>query len=205
MSLTIWGRPNSLNVHKVLWLAAELNLEFEHIFAGQQHGIVNTPEFRALNPNGLVPLLKDGDTILWESQIILRYLTEVYGKGSLWIAEPRARFAAEKWLDWYITRVLPVFGVVFFNLVRQPEDQRDLAAVEVAVEKLSKLLDIADAELARQPYLSGEHFGVADIPLGLAIHHWFNLGLDQQQHPHLQAWIERIRSRPHFHKIASVL
>jgi len=68
-------------------------------------------------------------TSLWESQIILRYLTEVYGKGSLWIAEPRARFAAEKWLDWYITSVLPVFGVVFFNLVRQPEDQRDLAAV----------------------------------------------------------------------------
>lgn len=206
MSLTIWGRPNSLNVHKVLWLATELGLQFEHIPAGQQYGLIKDEAFLAINPNGLIPVIQDGDTVLWESNTILRYLTEVYGKDSFWIADPQLRFTAEKWIDWYTTTVLPVFGVVFFNLVRQPEDKRDLHAVKIAAEKLEKILDIANTTLKKQPYLSGQNFGVADIPLALAINHWFNLTLERHHdHSHLKAWIERIRARPHFLKIATVL
>ncbi|MEG1235134.1 MAG: glutathione S-transferase family protein [Acinetobacter sp.] len=206
MSITIWGRPNSLNVHKVLWLAAELGLQFEHIPAGQQYGVIDTAEFLALNPNGLIPVIQDGDTVLWESNTILRYLTEVYGKNTLWIEDPKLRFSAEKWIDWYTTTVLPVFGIVFFNLVRQPEDKRDLAAVKIAAEKLEKILDVANSELAQQPYLSGSSFGVADIPLALALNHWFNLDVERQHdHTHLKAWIERIRAREHFLKVANIL
>ncbi|MFU8926687.1 glutathione S-transferase family protein [Acinetobacter puyangensis] len=206
MSLTIWGRPNSLNVHKVLWLAAELELEFEHIPAGQDYGLLDTEEFYQVNPNRLVPVIKDGDTIIWESNTILRYLAEIYGKNSLWIADPKARFSAEKWIDWYTTTVLPSFGVVFFNLVRQPEDKRDLAAVKVAAEKLEKILDVAELELSKQPYLSGQDFSIGDIPLALALNHWFNLDVERHHdHPHLKAWIERIRARPHFLEIASIL
>ncbi len=206
MSITIWGRPNSLNVHKVLWLAAELKLDFEHILAGQQYAVVDSAEFRALNPNGLIPVLKDGDTVLWESNTILRYLAEVYGKNSIWIEDPKLRFTAEKWIDWYTTTVLPVFGIVFFNLVRQPEDKRDLAAVKVAAEKLEKILDVANAELAQQPYLSGPYFGIADIPLALAVNHWFNLDIERHHdHIHLKSWIERIRAREHFLKVANNL
>jgi len=206
MSLTIWGRPNSLNVHKVLWLAAELELDFKHINAGQQYGIVDTEQFKEINPNGLVPAIQDGSINLWESNTILRYLTEVYGANSIWIADPKARFSAEKWIDWYGTTVLPVFAVVFSNLVRLTEDKRDLNAVKLAVPKLEKILDIADQALAQAPYLSGPQFGVADIPLALAVHHWFRLDIDRQhEHAHLKSWIEKIRSRPHFLKIASVL
>ncbi|KAA8733743.1 glutathione S-transferase family protein [Acinetobacter qingfengensis] len=206
MSITIWGRPNSLNVHKVLWLAAELELEFKHIPAGQHYGLLDTEEFYQVNPNRLVPVLQDGDTVIWESNTILRYLAEVYGKDTLWITDPKARFAAEKWIDWYTTTVLPSFGVVFFNLIRQPEDKRDLDAVKNAAEKLEKILDVAELELSKQPYLSGQDFSIGDIPLALALNHWFNLDIERHhQHTYLQAWIERIRQRPHFLKIANVL
>lgn len=206
MSITIWGRPNSLNVHKVLWLAAELDLQYEHISAGQQYGVVESSEFRTINPNGLIPVIKDQDTVLWESNTILRYLTEVYGKDILWIENPKQRFAAEKWIDWYTSTVLPVFGIIFFNLVRQTEDKRDLQAVKIAVPKLEIILDIANTELVKQPYLSGENFGVADIPLALAVNHWFNLDIRRQHdHSQLKAWIERIRKRPHFLDIANII
>lgn len=206
MSITIWGRSNSLNVHKVLWLAAELGLQFEHIPAGQQYGLIDTSEFLTRNPNGLIPVVQDDDTVLWESNTILRYLTEVYGKNLLWIEDPKLRYSAEKWIDWYTTTVLPVFGIVFFNLVRQPKDKRDIAATEAAAEKLEKILDVANSELAKQPYLLGSNFGVADIPLALAINHWFNLDIKRHHdHTDLEAWIKRIRLREHFLKVADVL
>ncbi|MFT4020658.1 MAG: glutathione S-transferase family protein [Acinetobacter sp.] len=206
MSLTIWGRANSLNVHKVLWTAAELDLKFEHIPAGGQYGGLDTPEFLTINPNGRVPTLQDGKTIIWESNTIIRYLAEVYGKDSLWIADPAQRFSAEKWIDWTTTTVLPVFGIIFFNLVRATPEQQDLQAVKDNIPKLENILDVAEITLAQQPYLSGEQFGVADIPLALYLNHWFKFEIERtKQHPHLEQWIERIRQRPHFEKVASIL
>ncbi|AOA57041.1 glutathione S-transferase family protein [Acinetobacter larvae] len=206
MAIVLWGRPNSLNVHKILWLAAELELDFEHIYAGQHYGLIDQPEFLARNPNGLIPVLQDHETVLWESHTILRYLTEVYGQDSVWIANPQQRFQAEKWLDWYLTTIFPVFSILFRHLVRLPAEQRDLAAIAQASVELEKLFDILDGILSKQTYLSGQQFGIADIPLGLAVHHWFNFDIPRQHpQPHLKAWIEKIRARPYFLKIATVL
>ena len=79
--ITLWGRNNSTNVKKVLWALEELQLPFEQIMAGLHHGVNDTPEYLAMNPNGLVPLLKDDTTqsVLWESNAILRYLAAQYG------------------------------------------------------------------------------------------------------------------------------
>lgn len=96
--ITLWGRNNSTNVKKVRWVLEELGLTFEQIPAGMQHGVNNTPAYLAMNPNGLVPLLKDDatDSVLWESNTIVRYLAAQYGQGNLWIDDPAKRAQAEK-------------------------------------------------------------------------------------------------------------
>ncbi|MGO2399891.1 MAG: glutathione S-transferase family protein, partial [Halomonas sp.] len=100
--ITLWGRDNSTNVKKVRWVLNELEVPFEQIQAGLQFGVNNTPEYQAMNPNGLVPLLKDDatDSLLWESNTIIRYLAAQYGQGNLWVEQPAKRAQAEKWMDW---------------------------------------------------------------------------------------------------------
>lgn len=205
MTIKIYGRPNSLNVQKVLWLAHELELSFEHILAGKEFGIVHTEAFLQLNPNGLIPVLQDEYTSIWESQIILRYLAEVYGKEKIWISHPQKRFQAEQWLDWYITSFLPQFSIIFYELVRTPHDKQRLDILPPIIETIEKQLLILEELLSKQPYISGQQFGIADIPLGLALHHWFNFDIQRKTHPHIEAWIQNIRERSSFKKIAYIL
>ena len=99
--LTIWGRKNSVNVQKVLWCSHELELTHRRIDAGMQFGRNGDPEYLAMNPNGRVPTLVDGDFVLWESNSIMRYLVLAYGQGSpLYPARPKLRASVDRWLDW---------------------------------------------------------------------------------------------------------
>ncbi|HEX6002947.1 MAG TPA: glutathione S-transferase N-terminal domain-containing protein, partial [Burkholderiales bacterium] len=97
--LKIWGRKNSINVQKVLWCCAELDVKYERVDAGMEHGVNNTPEYRALNPNGLVPTIDHDGFILWESHAIVRYLSGLYGLGTLWPGSPRAFAEADRWME----------------------------------------------------------------------------------------------------------
>ena len=99
--ITLWGWNYSTNVKKVLWTLEELDLPFNQIMAGMQFGVNHDPEYLALNPNGLVPLLRDDEAnvTLWESNTIVRYLAAQYGQGRLWIESPALRAEGEKWMD----------------------------------------------------------------------------------------------------------
>ena len=97
--LKIWGRANSINVQKVLWCCRELAVEYVRIDAGNEFVITKTPEYRELNPNGLVPTIEDGDFLLWESNVIVRYLAHKAGDGRLFPAATKTRFDADRWMD----------------------------------------------------------------------------------------------------------
>ncbi|MGI9333231.1 MAG: glutathione S-transferase, partial [Gammaproteobacteria bacterium] len=103
---TLWGRVNSINVMKVLWCLDEIGLEYERVDAGMAFGVVDTPDYRAMNPNGRVPTLRDGDLVLWESNAIVRYLCERYSHGELSPRDPGERAVADQWMDWQQTTVL---------------------------------------------------------------------------------------------------
>jgi glutathione S-transferase len=127
--LKIWGRKNSVNVQKVLWCAAELDLDYERIDAGLEFGLNNEEWFLALNPNGRVPLIQDGDFTLWESNSIVRYLCATHDLGGLYPKSPRQRAAAERWMDWQLSTLAGPTSIAFRNLVRTPPGKRDAAAV----------------------------------------------------------------------------
>lgn len=195
--LKIWGRKNSSNVRKALWIAHELGLEFESIDAGGAFGVVNEPQYRERNPNGLVPMLEDGDFVLWESNTIVRYLSAEYGAEQGWyLDDPRQRALADKWMDWTTSSFAAPFRPLFWGMLRTPENERDWTAINAAREKCAELLAIVDKTLATQPYLSGEQIGMGDIPLGCFAYAWFEMPIERPDLPNLQAWYERLKARP---------
>ena len=199
--LKIWGRKNSSNVRKSLWAAEELGLAYEAIDAGGAFGVVDTPEYRAMNPNGLVPVIEDDGFVLWESNVIVRYLLARHAPDSAWYAaDPRVRAGADKWMDWTTSSFAGPFRTVFWGVLRTPADKQDWAAINAAIKECNELLSMVDQALASQPYLSGTDIGMGDIPLGSFIYAWFEMPIERAPQPHLQAWYERLKQRPAYQK-----
>ena len=202
--MKIWGRTNSSNVKKVLWVAEELSLAYERVDAGGAFGIVNEPAYRALNPNGLVPTVEDDGLVLWESHAIVRYLSAKYGPEKFGPADIGARASADKWMDWASGVFSPHFRDVFWTMVRTPPEQRDMAKVEAGVMAAVKVLQMVEATLAKQPYLSGEACGIGDVPLGSSIYAWFSMDIERPTMPALEAWYDRLTRRPTYRKAVMI-
>ena len=201
--LKVWGRVNSVNVKKVLWALEELGLKYERIDAGMQHGVVNTPEYKKMNPNSLVPTIDDDGFVLWESHSIVRYLAAKHGAGTLWPAELKQRADADRWMDWALT-FQASFRTVFWGLVRTPPEKRDLQAIEAARQKCAELLAIPNAALANRPYFAGNSLTIGDIPLGCHVHLWMRLAIERPAHANLQRWFDRLCTRAPFKKIVDI-
>ena len=192
--LKIWGRLSSVNVQKVMICVNELRLPHERVEAGGRFGLVDTPEYRRMNPNGLVPVIDDDGFVLWESNTIVRYLARKHATGSLYPADLRAAMLAERWMDWQATQLNPALGPAFMNLVRTPEGQRDAAAVQRSIQQAEKAMATLDAYLQGRDFVAGA-FSVGDIPLACSVHRWFGLPCEHEPRPNVQAWFERVKAR----------
>ncbi len=199
--LKIWGRNNSVNVQKVLWCCEEMGVKYERIDAGGQFGVVNTPQYRALNPNGLVPTVEDGPFVLWESNSIVRYLTAKHSPGKLWPEELKTRAVADKWMDFMLTTFWPAFRPLFWNLVRTPIDQRDLQAMEESRLKTAEVLGYLDAHLKNRAYVAGDDLTMGDIPMGCGVWRWYGLQFERPDLPNLQRWFDNLRQRPAYQSV----
>jgi glutathione S-transferase len=195
MMLKVWGRPNSINVQKVMWAIAELGLEHERIDAGGTFGRLDDTAYAALNPNRLIPVLEDGGTVVWESNAILRYLAARYGAGSLWPEDPAARSEADRWMDWQLTTLQPSLAPVFWGLVRTPPEQRDTAAIRAHAERLGKSMQILDEHLGRRRFVAGDALTMGDIPVGCVYWRYINLDIDRPNLPNLQLWHQNLKAR----------
>jgi len=184
-----------------LWAAEELGLAYEAIDAGGAFGVVDTPQYRAMNPNGRVPVIEDEGFVLWESNAIVRYLMARHANGTPWYPEDlQARACADKWMDWTTSSFAGPFRTVFWGVLRTPADQQDWPAINAAIKECDGLLSMADQTLATQPYLSGDEIGMGDIPLGSFIYAWFEMPIERAPQPHLQAWYARLKQRPAYQK-----
>lgn len=198
--ITIWGRANSVNVQKVLWCLAELDLPYHRIDAGMQFGRNDQPEYLAMNPNGRIPTLVEGDYVLWESNSIMRYLCMAHGKGSpIYPEDPQPRAAVDRWLDWTLSTLQPVDRPVFWALVRTPPEKRDMVAVQKDADAEAKVWQIVEARLERRRFIEGEQFTIADIAIGAFARRWFGVeGVTKPALPHLARWFAEISARPGF-------
>ena len=200
VQLTIWGRPNSVNVQKVLWCLRELDLPFARIDAGMQFGRTGEPDYLAMNPNGRIPTLVDGDYVLWESNSIMRYLCMAYGEASpIYPQDAKRRAGVDRWLDWTLSTLQPVERPVFWALVRTPAAQRDMIAIQRDADVAAEAWRIVDRQLAARRYLEGDQFTLADVAIAAFARRWFGVeGIIRPALPELSRWYAQVADRPGF-------
>ncbi|MCC6470933.1 MAG: glutathione S-transferase [Alphaproteobacteria bacterium] len=203
--LRIWGRLNSYNVQKVMWLVGELGLAHEHIPAGGAFGGLDTPEFRAMNPHGRVPVIDDDGTVVWESQTILRYLAARYGRPGFWSDDPAVRARAEQWMDWSATTLQPDFLMgVFWGWYRTPAAQRNMPAVEAKIAACARHFAMLDRALAGRDFLGGAALTLADIPAGVSLYRYYGMDIARPAVPNVEAWYRRLTQRPAYARYVMV-
>ena len=198
--LKVWGRQSSSNVQALMWCIGELSIAYERIDAGFIYGLVDTPEYLSMNPNGTVPTLQDNENPpLWETGTILRYLANTYAPDDFWPADPIARTEVDKWAEWSkINIALNFTGPIFWRVVRTPPSKRDPVAIRDAFRALDKFLDIAETRFSKFPYLVGEHFTLADIQFGHCLFRYFDIEIERTEHPYLRRYYDTLTARPAF-------
>lgn len=210
--LEVLGKASSINVRKVLWICAELHLPFTQVDYGTGFIPVMTPEFLAMNPNALVPVLKDGDFVLWESNAIIRYLANQYGATSnsaesgtavanLYDFAPKYRARADQWIDWQAAHLNPSWSYAFLSLVRRSPAYQDPAALKAACESWTRHMAILDQRLQETgAFVAGEHFSLADIPIGLSVNRWFGTPFEKPEFEAVNRYFEKLKERDGFMK-----
>jgi glutathione S-transferase len=197
MKRTLWGRSTSSNVMKVIWTLEELKLPYARIDVGGPFGKTDTPEYRAMNPTGLVPTLQEDNFTLWESNAIMRYLCGAHAPDrTLWPRDPQARARVDQWLDAQQTLVNRPQGVIFVGLVRTKPDARDKAAIARAIPEAARAYGMIAAELDKHPFIAGDDLTLCDMAWGVHVHRWFTMEFDRPEIPNLRAWYERLLARP---------
>jgi glutathione S-transferase len=209
--IKVWGRPTSINTQRVLWALADSDIPHELVLAsatmgpkghiskgGAAFGVVNTPAYRAMNPNGTVPTIDDDGFILWESNAILMWLALKRAPEVLSGGDPRRLARALQWMSWTNERLEPLLHTLVMELVRLPEAERDPAKVEKARVAILGPLGRLEAHLAGQSYVAGDRFTIGDIPTGAAVYRWLVFDLEQPDMPNIVAWQNRLSERKGF-------
>ena len=194
--LKVYGRNNSINVQKVMWIVGELHLAYERLDIGGNFGQNDQDWYQAMNPMGKVPVLDDEGYVLWESHTIVRYLARQYGGGAWYPGDAKACGGIDKWMDWKIGFLQPALHAAFWGLIRTPEADRDMSAIRNSSVESAKLLGILDSHLQGQDYIAGEAISIADVPLGALTYRWYGLDVEHPDYQNLRAWYERLCERP---------
>jgi glutathione S-transferase len=197
--LKIYGYAQSINVRKVLWACEELGLAFERVDWGGAFRSTSAPEFRALNPVGMVPVIDDDGTVVWESNVVVRYLAASRGRTDLLPGAPAARARVEQWMDWQASDFNNSWRVCFQALVRRNPAFQDKGAIDASIDLFNRLVGVIDAELARTGgYIAGTSFTVADIVIGLSLHRWQSVPMPRPAYANVDRYLGRLLERPAF-------
>jgi glutathione S-transferase len=194
-TLKLWGRATSVNVQKVLWALGETGLEVERIDAGGAYGGLDSEVYGSMNPNRRVPTLEDGNLVLWESNVIVRYLASIHGRGALHPENPADAALADQWMDWMQTTLAPVFIPLFWETVRKPPSERSEKRIAQLSEEAGRVYAVLDAHLAKTPWLGGSTFSMGDIPAGATLYRWFTMDIPRPDLPRLAEWYARLSER----------
>lgn len=196
--LTVWGRRDSSNVQALMWCIGELGCPVHRLDVGERFGGTDTADFLAMNPNGTIPVLRDGDgPALWETGAILRYLAARYASDPFWPHKPEARAGVDQWAEWAKLNVAMAFtGPIFWRVARTPTLQHDKPAIASALRSLNTSLTIAEAQLAKHRFLACDTLTLADIQFAHILYRYFDINIERATLPHLTAYYDRLTQRP---------
>ena len=193
MTLQLLGRISSCNVQKVIWFFKEASIPYENKFYGGKHGGTKDEQFKLLNPNSTVPVINDNGFILYESNAIIRYLSN---KNNFLILEDSKDIAlCYQWMDWASFTLAAPCAIVTLNTLLLTEDKRDLDKVSKSKAQILSLLKILDDHLLKNEFIIGKSFSLADIPAGCWYNRCLNLELNLSNFKGLNSWGSRLCDR----------
>ncbi len=193
--IQILGRPNSVNVQKVMWCAAEIGIAVDRSDIGGAFGGNDTEDYLSKNPNGQIPTLVDGGFVLWESNAIVRYLSEAHAQAPWFPASVQDRAHCNQWMDWYLTSLHAPMTTIFWQLIRTSDEDRDHTALSAAIEQAGKIWAILDRHLETHEFVTGEHLTMGDVPVGCAAYRWHSVDITRPDLPHLKRWWDSLSAR----------
>jgi glutathione S-transferase len=192
--LRVYGRANSINVRKVLWMLEEVGEKYEREDWGRGYRSTDDPVFRKINPVGVVPVIDDGDFRLRESNTIVRYLADKHGRADLYPKDLMTRAATESWMDWASTDFANGMRPVFQALVVKNPAFAD--KVESGAAEWAKQMQVLEQHLAAKgPYVMGASFSIGDIPVGLVVNRWFSIDFRKPEFTAVSAYYDRLAQR----------
>ncbi len=193
--LKIWGRLNSINVQKAMFCIEELGLPYERFDAGMEHGVTKTPEYMAMNPNSRIPTINDDGFILWESNVIVRYLAAKHSPDGLWPSDPQKRADIDRWMDWQQSHHNAPLTALFWGLVRSP-GARTPAEIDAARATMREMTAMLEDRLRDRAYMGGDRFTMVDCVYGPVLHRWSNIPIERSNAPNVERYYRTIMSRP---------
>ena len=215
MTLKLWGRPTSARTQKVLLALAELNIEPDFTLSSatmgaggsitqgnKVYGVVDTPEYLAMNPNGTIPTIDDDGFILWESNAIVQYLGMKYDAKKYYGDDVQTFVSASRWMLWENNELIPPMHLIVRHLIRLPEEERDTQVVEASRAKLIKAFGIMDIQLGRTEYIAADHWTMGDIPMAIRLHRWHLLDIEDLGMKNITRYYQALKARPAFQVIA---
>jgi glutathione S-transferase len=185
---------------KVLWTVDEIGLPFTRTDAGMQFGVVQSAEYKAMNPNSRVPTIDDDGFVLWESNTICRYLAAKHAPGKLIPTDLQGRADAERWMDWASFHLGNAITPLFWQLIRTPVEKRDAKTIDTSRAETEAAMRIVDAQLAGKAYITGAGFTVGDMPMGVMVHRWLQLPIERPALANVEAYYQRLMARPAYVK-----
>jgi glutathione S-transferase len=207
--MILWGRASSSNVQKPMWIFEELNIPYERIDVGGPFGKNREPEYLALNPNGLVPTLDDKGFILWESNTITRYIASKFRAERLYPGDLKRRADIERWMDWGTFVLANSMADAFMGIMRTAPEKRDMNSILKSCRSVEAAMRTLDAHLIDRDYVCGDDFTLADIATGINCYRWYkvpfdSVGFEIPKLPNLEAWFERLKTRPAYQKVVMI-
>jgi glutathione S-transferase len=202
--LILWGRASSANLQKARWALEETGASFELREVGGRFGGLDTPEFGALNPNRLVPVLQHGQLTVWESHAVVRYVAAAFGGTELWPEAPKDRAAIDQWTDWTATTFQPAWIRLFWLLVRTAPEKHDRSAIAAALEETVAAMRMMDRQLDKTDHLASDGFSYADIVAGVSLYRLTTMEIELPSLPGIEAWHGRLKQRAAFDKTVCI-
>ncbi|ARU95735.1 glutathione S-transferase family protein [Tatumella citrea] len=194
--LVIYGKESSINVRKVLWLCEELDIIYQREDIGESDKVSHSPKLLRMNPNGMVPVIRDEDFVLWESNTILRYLANSRQADALYPVEPQLRARTDQWMDWQATELNTSWRYAFTALVRQSPGHQDPQLLAAACKGWNYTMGILNQQLEKTgSYVAGDDFTLADIPVGLAVNRWYETPLERPDYPAVRQYYQLLTER----------
>lgn len=196
--LKVYGRANSINVMKVMWVVGDLKIPHTREDVGGQFGKTKDDWYVKMNPNSVVPTIDDDGFTLWESNSIVRYLGAKHAAGSFWPTDATARADVDRWMDWQLSVLGPAMREAFWGLVRTPPEKRDPKAIEGSRQASFAALQILDRHLAGRDFVGGGALTMGDVPVGVFVNRWFKLPIERPALSNVAKYHERLKQRPGF-------